>query len=235
MRSLFRVLLAVVLLPATPLHAAAADALAPGSWSAQFSVQPDFMLGSFQGSLLSLKRHLGGDRAIRFGLSFGISDRRDDQVTSFVGPSFGNGQTLGEDGNLWSIGLTTSYLWYSSAAAPIHAYWGGGPFFSLSGSGADRTSTHTTTFPTSDSATVRIESDGWQAGLGGALGVEWLVAKRVGLFAEYGSSLSYVSFSDTRTSTTTGSGGPTHETMKRDHHRVEFGGSGARLGLSAYF
>lgn len=228
-----RVLIALVLLPATPRFAAAAEALAPGSWSAQFSVQPNFTLGSFSGSVLSLKRHLSESRAIRLGLSFGISDRSEDQTSLFTTPTFESGQAAAEDGNSWSVGLTSSYLWYSGAAAPIHAYWGAGPFISLSGSGLDRLSVNTFSPSTVDSVTTRTDNDGWQVGLGGALGVEWLVAKRVGLFAEYGASLSYNSFTDRRTVTSSQAGAT--DTMKHDSHRIDFGGAGARLGLSAYF
>ena len=35
----------------------APEALAPGSWSVQFSVQPNFTLGSYSGSTLSLNHH----------------------------------------------------------------------------------------------------------------------------------------------------------------------------------
>jgi hypothetical protein len=233
MKPWFRLLTATVLLTIAPRLAGAAEPLEPGSWSAQFSVQPNFTLGSFSGTLLSLKRHYGGGHAIRFGVSFGISDRGDDQVSSFTNPSFGASQTSGEDGNTWSVGVNGSYFWYSGGDGPIRAFWGGGPFVGLSGNGSDRNTINSTSTPSTDSTTVTYDSDGWQVGLGGSLGVEWLVAKRVGLFAEYGASLSYLSFTEKRTATTTQ--GPTTDTSEHDFHRTEFGGAGARLGLSAYF
>ena len=51
----------------------AAEALAPGSWSVQFSVKPNLTLGSYSGSTLSLKRHLAGGKALRFGVSPAMS------------------------------------------------------------------------------------------------------------------------------------------------------------------
>lgn len=233
MKPPIRLLVAVLSLTAVPRLAGAAEALAPGSWSTQFSVQPNFTLGTFSGSLLSLKRHLGSGNAIRFGLSFGISDRTDDQVASLTYPTLGSSQTAGEDGNSWSLGLNASYFWYSSGDAPIRAFWGGGPFIGLSGNGSERKTINSTTNQSTDSTTITFDSDGWQVGLAGSLGVEWLVAKRVGLFAEYGAGLSYFSFTEKRTATITQNSST--ETAKHDFHRTEFGGNGARFGLSAYF
>ena len=230
------VLFVAVLLPMTPGRAVAADALAPGSWSAQFSVQPDFQLGSFQGSVLSLKRHLASGRAIRLGLSFSTLSLSDDAVRTQGDTAFTNTETIGGDVNGWSIGVNSYYLWYSSAAAPIHAYWGGGPFASLSGSGDDQIRALSSTGGPAGTITSHADASGWQAGLAGALGVEWLAAKRISFFAEYGVSLSYASLSDTRESVLTpAAGSPSTSTQTHDSQRIQFGGSGVRLGLSAYF
>jgi len=218
----------------------AADALAPGSWSVQFSVQPNFTLGSYSGSTLSLKRHLASGNAIRFGLSVNLQDRSDnladvsgDTITTFT-------QSNAIDVNSWSIGAGADYLWYAGRAAPIHAYWGGGPTISWS-RGHDQQSQRQTVITTGQPPAIGTTSEdlrvrGWRAGIAAAAGVEWLVARRVGLFAEYGSSFVYVASNTRRRSTfTSTSSSPRTGDSERDAHRWDFSGSGGRLGVSVYY
>jgi hypothetical protein len=218
----------------------AAEALAPGSWSVQFSVQPNFTLGSFSGSTLSLKRHLASGNALRFGLSLNVDDTSIDLAEMTVDTFATRTQSGADEGNLWSIGVGAYYLWYTGRAAPVHAYWGAGPTVSWSRRHNERTQTLTQTPTGQPAATYTFIEDltdrGWTLGIAGTAGVEWLVARRVGLFAEYGSSLSYTSREADRswTGTTTGSGTTViHSTQ--DVHGWDFSGSGGRLGVSAYY
>ena len=218
----------------------AADALAPGSWSVQFSVQPNFTLGSYSGSTLSLKRHLASGNALRFGLSVGFARGGDDFV-DVSADTFSARTNLAElDVNSVSVGVGAYYLWYSGRAAPVHAYWGLGPTVSWSRGHDDRIQSFTyiptgqppAVFTSVDEGTTR----GWQVGVAGALGVEWLVARRVGVFAEYGSSLGYTDSKLTRSQTQTSTSMPpaTAQT-RRDGHSWGLSGSGGRLGISAYY
>lgn len=206
----------------------------------QFSVQPNFTLGSYSGSTLSLKRHLASGNAIRLGVSLGFG-RGSDEFIDVNADTFSTRTTLSlSDGNVWSIGVGATYLWYSSRAAPLHAYWGVGPTVSWSRGHDDRTQSFTFQQPSQPPVTGTFVEDvtsrGWQVGVAGALGVEWLVARRVGLFAEYGSSLGRTASSFTRNTTLTSTGSPSVTgRSERDFHRWEFSGSGGRLGASAYY
>jgi len=219
---------------------AAADALAPGSWSVQFSVQPNFTLGSYSGSTLSLKRHLASGNALRLGLSLGFNRGGDDFADVNADTFITNTQAAQSDINSVSIGVGAYYLWYSGRAAPIHAYWGVGPSMSWSRGHDDRIQSYTYTYtgqpPSAGTSVEEITSRTWQVGVAGALGVEWLVARRVGVFAEYGSSLGYndTKFTRSRTTTSTVSPPSTGET-RRDANFWGFSGSGGRLGVSAYY
>src|SRR5262245_26382705 len=194
---LFAALLALARILA-PSRASAADdggapeALAPGSWSVQFSVGPNFTLGSYSGSTLSLKRHLASGNALRLGLSLRVSSRGDG-ATEFIDDSVTT-RTRSVDGDfdLWSVGVNSYYLWYAGRAAPLHVYWGLGPNLSYSKGGDSRVTSQTLNAPSQPPQIVTQSDDtdrhGWGIGVSGALGVEWLVARRIGLFAEYGSS-----------------------------------------------
>ena len=217
----------------------APEALAPGSWSVQFSVQPNFTLASYSGSTLSLKRHLTSGNALRFGLSLRVGSGSDDfsDVTADTFATLRQSST--NDGNLWSIGMNTYYLWYAGRAAPLHAYWGAGPTVSWSRRHDERSQSQTLISsgqpPTTATVTDDITSRGWQVGIAAAAGVEWLVARRVGLFAEYGSSLAYNAIKTTRRSTLTSALGPRTDASDLDTHRWDFSGSGGGLGVSVYY
>lgn len=218
----------------------AADALAPGSWSVQFSVQPNFTLGSYSGSTLSLKRHLASGNALRFGLSVGFGRGGDDFLDANADTFLTRTQMSQADVNSVSIGVGAYYLWYSDRAAPLHAYWGAGPTMSWSRGHDDRTQAVTFDYtgqpPFASTSVEEVTSRTWQVGAAGALGVEWLVARRVGVFAEYGSSLGYsdTKFTRNQSLTSTNSSSSTSQT-RRDGHSWGLSGSGGRLGISAYY
>lgn len=218
----------------------AAEALAPGSRSVQFSVQPNFTLGSYSGSTLSLKRHLASGNAIRFGVSMDLGSQSHDFGDVTADTSFSSTQSGAGDGNSISIGAGAYYLWYTRQAAPLHAYWGAGPTVSWSRGHDDRSQSQTLTAPGQPSVTFtsvdQVTSRIWRVGAAAAVGVEWLVAHRVGLFAEYGSSLVYSATNFTRRSTLTSTtASPRTSRFHDDGHRWDFSGSGGRLGVSAYY
>lgn len=235
----------VVLVPASPGRAAAdasaaTEALAPGSWSVQFSVQPNFTLGSYAGSTLSAKRHLGSGNAVRFGVTVIGSNRSNDFADAGADTFSTINRTESGDGNAWAIGVGGSYLWYSQREAPVHVYGGAGPSVSWSRSHDQRTRVSTLTGsgppPLSQTADEDITAHGWQVGVSGVLGVEWVVARRIGLIAEYGSTLSYTALESTSNNTVTSTASATRtDQAKQTSHRWDFSGAGGRLGVSAYF
>src|SRR5262245_35327391 len=146
-------LLAVSAVPLLPSgatcaeQATAPDALAPGSWSVQFSVQPNFTLGTYSGSTLSLKKHLGSGNALRMGLSVGLSHLSDDVAGTTADTSISSTRSSALDANNWTLGINALYLWYTHRAAPVHAYWGLGPSFSITHGHNERTLALTNTLP----------------------------------------------------------------------------------------
>jgi hypothetical protein len=225
---------------ATAAEGEAADALAPGSRSVQFAVQPNFTLGSYAGSTLSLKRHLASGNALRLGVSLGFTTLGDDFADVHTDTLFSFSQSSNFDGNASTIGLNALYLWYAGRSAPVHAYWGGGPTIAWSRSHDERTQTSTSTPSGQPPNTYTTVDDnrtrGWQVGVAGAVGVEWLVARRVGMFAEYGSSLVYLSIRSTRVRVTTPTGAPiSTDRSEHEARRWDFSGSGGRLGVSVYY
>jgi hypothetical protein len=242
--SMARVVVALVsvmlahLLPASRV-ASAAEALAPGSWSVQFSVQPDFTLGSYSGSTLSLKRHLGSGNALRLGVSLGFANVGDDASNVMVNPSTTSTELIATDSNSSTIGVNTYYLWYAGGSSPVHAYWGAGPTVSWARRHDERTTSQTSEPsggpPTTSMVVDDIHFKDWRAGVAGTAGVEWLVARRVGLIAEYASSLVYGSASQTRVSTHTSPGGTSTVDLTQEANRWDFSGSGGRLGVSVYY
>jgi opacity protein-like surface antigen len=219
---------------------AAAEALAPGSWSVQFSVLPDFTLGTYSGSNLSLKRHLASGNAVRFGVSLSFDGGSDDLTDASADTFSTQAQLSSDDLSLWTIGVNGYYLWYTDRASPVHAYWGAGPTISWGHRHDDRSQAQTIVNngqpPSSAVVTDEITVRDWRVGGAATAGVEWLVARRIGLFAEYGSSLSYVSIVNKRHSLIVGTNVSTRiDDFETDSHHWQFSGGGGRLGVSVYY
>ena len=217
-----------------------AEALSPGSWSAQFAVEPNLTLGSYLGSTLSLKRHLRSGNALRFGLSLNLGTTSGDSREVSGDTLFTSTRANVVDGNDWSIGLTTYYLWYARRAAPLHAYGGVGPTVSWSRGHENRLATDifARIGQPSDirTSTTSEKTRRWGAGIATAAGIEWLVARRMGLFAEYASSLSYGATERTNQFTDIlSNGSPRFGSSHSASHGWNFSGSGGRLGVSAYY
>lgn len=217
-----------------------AEALSPGSWSAQFAVQPNLTLGSYLGSTLSLKRHLRRGNALRFGLSLNLDTTTDDSKEVSGDTLFTSTSALVRDRNDWSIGLTTYYLWYARRAAPVHAYGGVGPTVSWSRGHENQLATDTFARIGQPSdirtSTTSGKRRGWGVGIATAAGIEWLVARRMGLFAEYASSLSYGATEQTvQFAVEPSNASPRFGSSHTAFHQWNFSGSGGRLGVSAYY
>ena len=112
----------VVLIVAVCLLAGNATAQTPylkaGTKALQFQIQNDFLLRSFDGSTISIKKQKSSDRAYRLGLTVSADlSNRDESQTSFSGTSNG----IVEDLNSQDIHLSLQKLFYTTAANRAHA------------------------------------------------------------------------------------------------------------------
>ena len=224
-----RLLTAVVVVLAAPLAAqpAATPDSSPfeeGDQALLFQIGPDLDFGSFAGSVLSYKWHQSPTKARRIGLSGFFDVGVEDQAA-------GGGEVdQGTNYQRGHVGLSLVSLTYRRGETPVVLYHGVGPtvsgFVSRNESEARR----------ADDAfaeeTVQTSFEA-QAGLAGVLGVEWPVADAIGLIGEYGVSLTG-RYRRTRLTQTSPPDG-VETTLSTDGYGLQFGSSGAKLGVSVYF
>ena len=160
-------------------------------WAVQFRVTENFTLSAFQGSVISAQYSLQEREAIRFGLSVGGSSGSSEGVNADEGDNIApriSGSS--RSGSSVTLGLDVQYLFMSGPAKRTRFFAGGGPAFGFSSgdSELDNTSNFSTISARSRQET---ETNSWDAGVVGVLGVEWFANRRISFLAEYFLDFSY--------------------------------------------
>lgn len=200
------------------------NSLKDGAWALQFQIGSNFTLNSFQGAVISAKRHYSDCIAVRVGVSgsleFGNSKYNLSDTTRTM--------ALGENSfNTQSISLVGQYLVYPSPDARINVFFGGGPVFTFSRR-------------YNDSKSISLEhyqvfiSKGWGVGGVGVFGVEWFASMEFSLHAEYDVSLQY--FWDRGSSEyRLTQGDRVLQTQENTSKSWRFYANSVKFGLSVYF
>jgi len=155
-----------------------ANPLPEHGWALQFAIDRDFDLNSFQGSTLSIKKHTSAKAAWRLGVSVDWRTGDIDETRTIIG----NGVEYQDvDYSGFDLGINLQRVFYVNLQSPIKPYIGVGSTGGISFS-------HTYTEPHNEyvsNYTDHYKSRGWNAGLTGVFGVEWMPHVSIGLFAEY--------------------------------------------------
>jgi hypothetical protein len=186
-------------------QAAPKNSLEKGAWALQFALDSDNLLTSYGGSV-ALKRHVSARTAFRVGFDYGLLTQ--DQ-------EFEAGATT--DTNYQNFGMFVHFLRYTDPEAPVHFFWGTGPFGSYSRS----ESTQSESYATSESV-----AETWSVGIDGRIGVEWFATRTLSFHAEYFGTASFQR--SERTTTTVDTFKSTQDQWRLTRGPVVF-------GLSAYF
>ena len=195
-----------------------------GTKALQFQIQNDFLLRSFDGTTISLKKQKSSDRAYRLGLTIDASITDDNQSSTNAGGTSTNDQ----DANSQNVAILLQKVFYTHPTNRTYAYFGVGPTGSVARSKSSGTATNTS------GAVVKTSSLGrtWAAGLTGSFGVEWFAYRSISFLAEYNTS-AVISWLKQR-SETSPTGGPVsiQETKRTTYHLSD---DGVRFGLAVYF
>jgi hypothetical protein len=222
---------------AGPARAQESDEVAhrAGSWALQFSIGEDFQLDSFDGAAVSIQHHTSDRAAWRLGLGFGgrLGVERNIDVHTVVDTLFESRQEGHEEPSDQQFTVDVLRVLYPQVKGRVRPFWGLGPTIQYQHATHDQTDIQTP----SGSGARHFELTTWRAGLELKLGVEVLVARRIGILGEYGSTfLYYHSQSEESLDRTPTGGGPTrHDRATMTSNAFAFGDQGARLGVSAYF
>jgi len=201
-----------------PLSSSAQDdsALQPGAWALQFQVTENFTLSDLQGSVVSVKYHSSAKSAWRAGVSMDFDSMNDTRRNTDAGVP---DPDLTTEFTRTAAELALQYVRYANPDARVMFLFGGGPFFGFEDRARDSDS--------GGGSMNHEEFDRWSVGISGIVGVEWLVASRIGIHAEYGLAYRYF---DQRSKVANEA---REQVVEGDGH--DFGGRPVLLGVSAYF
>ncbi len=185
------------------------NSLVDGSWSMQFRIVNDFQLSSFEGTLISAKRHFSDKSAFRFGIAadFSLENTDSDNIARY------------QDRDSYAFTLNGQYIHYTSPGSAINFYLGIGPHLHYNssmteteeGNNTQKTSIHTLAF-----------------GAITSYGLEYFLTRQISLICEYGAGLRYT----TSRNETEANGLLSSET---DTDEFRFFSASVDFGLSVYF
>ena len=152
------------------------NSLVDGSWSMQFRVANNFTLSSFEGALISAKKHLSDKTALRFGVSANFKHYNDEYVAEY--------DQKRTDSRV-SLGLKFQLIKYISPKSKLSFYYGLGPNIEYSRNKLEyeyNDTTHEDRY--TYNRTLGI-------GLLFTWGLEWFFTENLSLMAEYGGGVEY--------------------------------------------
>ena len=203
--------------------------LRAGSSALQFQITDNFRLSSFQGAVMSFKRHWSAKSAFRLGVSLDFTIQDNDRVSTFTRNDTlldSDVDEFGFDGQFVQIDL--QYLRYANPDARLNMFAGVGPLV-----GFDRSSFERTSGPGGQSRSS-FDDTSWRVGATGLVGVEWFATKNISIHAEYGLVMEYIWLREKRKTSSSGATASVRDTDEV----TKVGDLRARsvlFGLSAYF
>lgn len=150
------------------------NSLVKGSKSFQFRISQNLTLSSFEGTMISAKKHYSAKSALRMGLGLDIGAGNWDQ---------GNQEA---DFTNFQIDLTIQYLYYPAPLSSVNFYLGTGPIVQYNRSKDD------VKYEDGTDAGYRIQRL-WALGMLGSWGVEWFADENISFICEYGAGIKYSS------------------------------------------
>ncbi|RMF61374.1 MAG: hypothetical protein D6743_13625 [Calditrichaeota bacterium] len=203
------------------------NSLRDGAWSLQFEIDRDFRLRSFEGTVISAKKHLSKAWAFRFGLGVDISVTDFDQSAVTAIDSVSQTVRRENDADNQRIDLITRFLRYAHPDDRLSFFIGVGPEFGvrlMNNDSSDSTDANRREI-------VDENSTEWRVGIGGTFGAEWFATRTISFLAEYGVSFSYVRDKTTGTRRT----GAVETRSETRLGQWSLRAKAVKFGLSVYF
>ncbi|MBD3219392.1 MAG: hypothetical protein GF310_14055 [candidate division Zixibacteria bacterium] len=191
------------------LQADSKNSLISGSRSLQFRISNNLTLTSFEGTMISAKKHFTPNSALRFGLGVSAEVGKEDEGS------------LETDHTRLTIDLVSQYIFYPAPQATINFYFGTGPIISI------ERQKHDMEYEDSDVDPGYAYSRRISIGMLATWGLEWFVVDNISFICEYGAGIAYDSgYSENASG---------HQFNEIDNDTFRFFSQGADFGLSVYF
>ncbi|MBU0710936.1 hypothetical protein KKA87_03290 [bacterium] len=155
----------------------------------QFQIYSNFQIGQFQGSTISLKRHLSKNKALRYGITLNGSNSDIDGNYRVIANDSLSEKDITDNSSI-TISITTQYLLYHSAKYS-YIFYGLGPVIRYSISNRyDKIHTNLTgSWELTNSREQK--SSLYNIGLSFVFGSEVFISKSISIHGEYSQELVY--------------------------------------------
>jgi len=159
------------------------------STALQFSIDPNFQLGSFQGSSISIKKHISEKRALRYGFSVSGGNTIIESSRQVI-----DNDTLcvknASDSYSYSFTLRTQYLIYKSKRYS-YLFYGLGPIFRYVKQTQESETKNKLKGEWDSSGINNGDTKRFDYGLSFVFGVEVFISKTISIHGEYYQELTY--------------------------------------------
>jgi hypothetical protein len=199
------------------------NSLVAGAWAMQFQIDGFINLRYFQGTTISIKKHMTNKSAVRLGIGISLNISAEDyQMIKYQEDNEFNYQSRDYYSN--RLNINSQYLYYLIGETDVNLFLGVGPQLNYSW---DQNEYDRDTLWQSD----KYHSIGF--GVIGIAGVEWFAKKSISFHAEYSTSVEYrwsesigkqISINPSRTRDT-----------KSKNNYFTFYPNSVRFGMSVYF
>jgi hypothetical protein len=209
------------------------NSLTAGTWALQFQVGSNLTLTNFQGAIISIKRQLTPNQAIRLGVGGSLSLADNTSLNSYVQSDTSASATSSSgEGHSWNTTINLQYLFYANPEADVNMFFGAGVLGQYSRSYSEADDINSAPNVPSSRSISSSESHATALGIAGLLGVEWFAFRSFSLHAEYGALLRY-SWGESRSDNFSASG--LHSSTARKSRGWDSGGASTKFGVSVYF
>ena len=199
------------------------NSLEAGKWALQFTIDQNFTLSNFEGSVASVKKQFSPHSALRLGLSldFGHSNSEERQYAynDTLNPEYTKRFSF-------SSFIYPTYIVYINPGSPVNVYFGGG--ITLGGSYYWRESEQAEKIGSSYAWSTDYSYGG---GITGLIGIEFFPMKNFSILAEYFASLQYAN----RVYKRIYNSGSGYQSSEITEDAIEFYGKRVNFGLAVYF
>lgn len=216
-----------------------AEQYPPKNWELGFAIGPDFTLGSFQGSFISISKYLTENEKLRFGLSSELSGSETEiNLTRHHMDTLYASNKFPDEYNRRFVRFSIQYSEYLPKSRTIKPYYVFGPFLSLT-SNNDTDNWISGDLNTSYVRRNKTEMIMVGVGVSGGVGAEWELTEAISIHAEYQFGFGYY-WGNTETTLTShrtrygmiDSESKVREVMKNDTSEWLIKGYGVLFGLS---
>ncbi|MBI2427530.1 MAG: hypothetical protein HYV29_01790 [Ignavibacteriales bacterium] len=208
----------------------------PDAWGMQFRIGPNLSLGSFNGMMVSLKKHISETSALRIGIGVEFYDRdMTEDLMDYRADSLIAKRWYDNTNNSTFITVVSQYVWMFPSGNSVDFFIACGPTIGYEVYDNDDKAREETIPNTETSIDYSTEYTSWLYGMTNSIGVEWFASKDLSLHAEYEASLVYTTV-ERKTEVLNTINNPDSKSFQKLHqHAWRLENNLVKFGLTVYF